>query len=316
MKKYTLFTAGIGSLIALAFAMTASAEVSVSAKAGIRDGVPHQAIMASSTVRARVEARFGTTTPSAIAHRIASSTRSDMASTTRQERQDKIISNEQNRSNNEITARINSLSNLLARISGMKNITDSQKAAFSADIQTEIASLTSLKSSIDSNTSTTSLKTDYQSITKSYRIYALVEPQMNITAAADRALTLAADLNTVATKLQAYVTTASSTGTNVSAAVSALADLSAKTADAVMQANAAITEVAGLKPDQGATTTMQANLAALKDARSKIAAAIKDLADARKDAGQVSAVVRSGFKTDIGEGRNTHASTTASTTKH
>jgi len=98
------------------------------------------------------------------------------------------------------------------------------------------------------------------------------------------------------TKLQGYVTTAQSNGTNVSSAVSALADISAKTADASTQANAAISEVSGLQPDQGATTTLDANTATLKDAQSKIKTATADLAAARKDVTTVVNVIKGSMK--------------------
>ncbi|MGA2418327.1 MAG: hypothetical protein ABSF55_03760, partial [Candidatus Staskawiczbacteria bacterium] len=58
-------------------------------------------------------------------------------------------------------------------------------------------------------------------------------------------------------------------------------------ADASAQANAAVSEVSGLLPDQGNTATMQANIAALKDARAKIKTATADLVSARKDMGTI-----------------------------
>ena len=45
-----------------------------------------------------------------------------------------------------------------------------------------------------------------------------------------------------------------------------------------------MTEVSALVPDQGVQAQMQANTTALKDARSKIQAAQKDLTAARNDA--------------------------------
>jgi hypothetical protein len=70
-----------------------------------------------------------------------------------------------------------------------------------------------------------------------------------------------------------------------SASLSAtLADYNAKIADAKVQANAAVSEVANLKPDNGDTSIQQSNTAALKDARSKTQAAQQDIVAARKDA--------------------------------
>jgi chromosome segregation ATPase len=299
MKKYSLLAAGLGSAIALALAMTASAQVSATAANRISvSGI------ASTTLRARIEARYGTSTPPG----------THMSSTTRMQMQQNRITTVQNRSDSEITARINSLNSLVTRLGSMKNISSSQIATFTTDIQTEIANLTSLKAAIDADTSTSTLKTDYQSITQSYRIYALVEPQVDITAAADRVLTLSTDFSAIVPKIQSYVNTAQTNGTNVSAAVSALADLSAKTSDATTQANAAVAEVAGLQPDQGATSTMEANTAALKDAQSKIKTATSDLDAARKDVTTAVQVIRSVINSLTGTSPKTTVSGTTTTT--
>ena len=194
----------------------------------------------------------------------------------------------------------------------MVNVSAADKASMSSSIQVEIASLTSLKISIDSDTATSTLKTDYQSITKSYRVYALVLPQASITAAADRVLDLVASFNTLVTKLQGFVTTAQSNGTNVSLAVTALADIAAKTADATTQANAALSEVSGLQPDQGATTTLDANTAALKSAQSKIKTATADLTAARKDVNAVVSVIKSSMKATTSASVQVSATTTVS----
>jgi hypothetical protein len=92
-------------------------------------------------------------------------------------------------------------------------------------------------------------------------------------------------MQTLAGKLQTRISAAQSAGNNVTVAQAALTDMNAKLTDANTQAQAAITEVSGLKPDNGDQTVMQSNTAALKDARTKIQTAQKDLVAARKDAG-------------------------------
>src|SRR5581483_9804890 len=106
-------------------------------------------------------------------------------------------------------------------------------------------------------------------------------------AAADRALDVAQSLSTLAGQLQTRITAAQNAGHDMSASVTALADMNAKISDANTKANAATSEVAGLKPDNGDQTVMQSNLATMKDARSKIQAAQQDLIAARKDAGTI-----------------------------
>jgi hypothetical protein len=192
-----------------------------------------------------------------------------------------------NRGSQEITQRIDALNALVARINDMKNVSSAQKSTLQTTLQNEISLMTSLQQKIASDTSTTVLRADLQSITQSYRIYALVLPQGEIFATADRALTLATSMGTLGTDLQSRISQAQSAGQNVASLQTALADLTAKISDAQTNAQAAITEVSGLVPDQGNTTQLQANTSALKDARAKIKTANQDLVAARKDAGMV-----------------------------
>jgi len=192
----------------------------------------------------------------------------------------------QQRGDTETTARVDALDKLLARINGMKNLSDSQKASFSAEIQSSITDMTNLQAKINADASTTSLKADLQSITGDYRIYALVMPQLSLLSAVDRAGTLVASLGTIQSKIQARVSADASLSGN--AAISAdIADMTAKLADATSVSAAAQAEITGLKPDNGDKTVMASNTAALKDARTKMQTVQKDLAAARKDAGAI-----------------------------
>jgi len=188
------------------------------------------------------------------------------------------------RDNTEIGNRVTTLNNLMSRIRGMAKLSDAEKSSFSSEIQSEIGNLSSLQTNIGADTSTTSLRTDSQSITQAYRIYALVVPQGSIVAAADRINTIVTSFTTVGTKLQARITATETAGADVSAETSALADFSAKVSDAGTQASAASSEVANLQPDNGSQTVLASNTAALKDARSKIQTATSDLKTAEEDA--------------------------------
>jgi hypothetical protein len=81
--------------------------------------------------------------------------------------------------------------------------------------------------------------------------------------------------------------------------------MTAKVTDANTQASAAVSEIANLEPDNGNTTIAASNTAALKDARSKIGVATKDLVAARAD---IATIVK-GVK---GTGPKPTATTTAS----
>ena len=197
------------------------------------------------------------------------------------------ITTAQQRADQEIARRITALNALITRINGMQKLSADEKTSLASSTQGQITLMNNLQAQIAADAaanSTTSLKADIQSITKAYRVYMLIIPQGNIEAAADRVLTVAATLTDLSTKLQARI--ASST-VNTSGAQAALTDMNAKIADANTQANAANSEVASLVPDNGVQTVMQSNTAALKDARSKIQAAQKDLIAAQKDASTI-----------------------------
>jgi hypothetical protein len=181
----------------------------------------------------------------------------------------------------EIDRRVSNINQVISRLSGAKRLTDVDKASLQKTLAGQISSLMTLRAKIDADTDVTTLKDDVQSITKSYRVYALVLPQVQIIAAADRVLTIVDQMQALGAKLQTRI--GASTSTDVAALQSAYADIQTKLADASAQAKAAATTVANLVPDNGDATTKTANDNALKDARTKIGAAEKDLKDARAD---------------------------------
>ncbi len=303
MKKISIIPASFIGAVSLVATLSVSAVACAQVSARALDRADLSAT-ASTTIRARIEARYGSTTPGM---RVASTTR---------ETSEQRVTAIQGRSDTEITQRIASLDQILSRIDSMKNISSSDQASLVSSIQAEITDLTSLKAAIDADTSTSTLKADYQSITKSYRVYALVLPQASIIAAADRILDLVTSFNVLTSKLRSSITTAQSNGMNASSSVSAIADIAVKAADAGVQANAAISLVSGLQPDQGVTTALQANTAALKSARTDIKTATADLAAARKDVNVIVNAVKSSIKATTGASTPTSASasTTATTT--
>jgi hypothetical protein len=201
-----------------------------------------------------------------------------------------LVQKGQQRADQEITRRIKALNALSIRVNGMTRLSTDEKSSMSTTIQTQITAMNTLQAQIATDAaanSTTSLKTDIQSITKSYRIFALVIPQGAIEAASDRVLTVASDLQTISGKLQTRITAAQAAGVNMNTSVTALADMNAKITDANTQVNAAVSETASLQPDNGDATIQASNTAALKDAHAKIQAAQKDLVAARADAGTI-----------------------------
>ncbi|MBU6370502.1 MAG: hypothetical protein KGH93_02015 [Patescibacteria group bacterium] len=246
----------------------------------------------------------------------SSTTRAEMrtkASSTRaanmEARQANMMQREMTTADTEITNRINSLNNLIAKVNAMAKVSSSDKASITATIQAEINAMTSLKAKVDADTGTTTLRTDLKSITGDYRVYALVEPQIAILAAADRINQIVSLMTTVETKINARIAALQSAGIDVSAFASTTADISAKLGDAGVQSSAAVSATASLTPDQGNATVAASNAAALKTGRADIKAGNADLQAVRRD--MEAAII--GIRKITPRG-GLHATTTASTT--
>ncbi len=188
------------------------------------------------------------------------------------------------RANKEIDQRVGRLTELSTRIQGMKRISESDKANIQTIINGEITELTNLKAKIAADTDTETLRADFQSITKAYRIYALIMPQIAIFTATNRVGVIADAMSAVSQKLSDRITAAQTAGNDVTALQSALSDMNAKITDAKTQADAARAQIITLAPDNGDQTVFNANKAALKSAHEKVKTAMKDLETARKDA--------------------------------
>ena len=195
-----------------------------------------------------------------------------------------VETNGRDRAVAEIDRRVADLNQLKTRIDGMKRVSDSSKTSLKGSIDAQIQILTDLKAKIQADTDDATLKADIQSITKSYRIYMLVMPQVAVLATTDRIHTTMDLMTTFGTKLQTRITDAQTAGKDVTALQAAYADYTAKISDAGVQADAASALVVNLKPDNGDQATMDANKKALADAKAKLKVAQSDLKTARKDA--------------------------------
>lgn len=183
----------------------------------------------------------------------------------------------------EIDRRLNSLNKLIEKVNAVKRLTDVQKSTMVGQIQTEITNLTTLKTKIEGDTDIATLRTDVQSIVKSYRIYVLYIPKMTIIANADRILNLIeGEIATLTTKLQLRIDEAKSNGYDSTKLTDLMSQRKVKLDDATTQANGAIAKVTPLTPDgwPGNKTELQAARDMLKVAR-------KDINDAQKLANQI-----------------------------
>lgn len=226
----------------------------------------------------------------------------------RAEKTDDLATRAKERAGQEIERRMKNIEQAMERIEKMSRLSDSDRESLKASLAAQIASLSVLKSTLASTTATSTLKESISSITKSYRTYALMIPRSTITAAADRVLSVATQLEQFAAKLALRVTAASSTSADLPRAQAALVDMTGKITEARADADAAVALVKDLVPDEGDKTKMDANMQAMKDAHAKIVDAQKSLAGARKDAGQVIAALRGG-STATSTGTTTASST-------
>lgn len=187
----------------------------------------------------------------------------------------------------ELDRRITALTKLIARLNDAKRVSADVKAQITTDTNALIASLTTLGAQIQSETSTSSLRSQVQSITGSYRVYLLVIPKGHLLSAADGIKSTADLITNAGIKLSDGINKAKAKGENTSSLEAMHADLLAKAADAKVQADAAIALLTPLKPDEKNNVVFEANKKALTDARAKIKAGTEDLKAARDDAHKI-----------------------------
>lgn len=187
------------------------------------------------------------------------------------------------KANADVAARLASLNDLNTKVQAMKNVSASEKANISSEVQTNITGLTALQTKIDADTDITVARADAASVFTSFRIYALVIPQGYIEVGADRVNTISSLMTALAVKLQTRITTDQNAGDNVAALQTALADIGTQTTAANAQASIAQDGVVNLTPDQGNATVAASNKAALVAARANIKTATSNLKTARQD---------------------------------
>ncbi len=237
-------------------------------------------VLALAQTNATVQTTSAVTAPGAKVGVRATITASSTAETTRAARA-------KERAAQEIDRRIASLNAMLVRVTAMKKITAELKANLKQNVELEIQGFTALKEKIEADTDLATLKTDIQSVTQSYRIYALVMPQVHISVAADRMATIINMMVASGAKLQARINTAKSAGNDTTALETALQTLGTKLQSAQAHAQASVNLIAPLVPDQGDKTVQASNEAAIKNAQAEIKAGHADLVAARKEIGNI-----------------------------
>ena len=211
------------------------------------------------------------------------------------------------RADKELTRRTDALVALNARVQAMQKVTVTFKQNLATSIDTQISAFQALNAKIAADTDATTLKAAIQSITESYRVFALVFPQIRIAAAADREVAISAMMVTLGNKLAARIQAVGTAGADVKALGDALTDMSNQISIANTKAQAAVEVSASLSPDNGDKDVMAKNKAALAEARADLNASHTALVAARKD---VDTVVKGLKKAEASVQTTASASTT------
>jgi hypothetical protein len=177
----------------------------------------------------------------------------------------------------EINRRFTTLTDLSAKISASKVITSGDAATIEGIISSTTSGLTSLKATIDAETSIPALKADIAKIATEFRVYLVVVPQSHLTNAADGILAAQAKFATVNTNLTARIAAAKAAGKDTT---SAQADLDAMNASV----NAAVNLASPLPAQLLALTPAEYNAGtagpAITSARTALGTARNDIKSA------------------------------------
>jgi hypothetical protein len=187
----------------------------------------------------------------------------------------------------EINRRFATLNQLGSRVSGSKVLTSSDAAALTSEIGSTTSGLTSLKATIDAETSISALRAEIGRIASDYRVYLLVGPQVNLVSAADGVVASQTRFSKVNTNLTSRIAAAKAAGKDVTAAQADLDKMNAAVTAAVGLATPLPAALLPLTPAQyngGTAGPVLANArTALGQARDQIKAAVAD-AKACRDA--------------------------------
>ncbi len=178
----------------------------------------------------------------------------------------------------EIGRRFTTLAALSAKIAASKVLSPSDSAALQSEVASTKTGLTSLKATIDSETSLPALRADITKIAVDYRVYLLVAPQVHLVSAADGVIAAQARFADVNTKLAARIAAAKAAGKNTTTAQAALDAMNAAVATAISLAQPLPAKLLPLTPAQYNSGTagpiVTSARAALGQARDQLKAAM------------------------------------------
>lgn len=193
--------------------------------------------------------------------------------------QENRITQLKNKALAEIDRRIQTLNRLQILLGQVKKLTDSDRTALFSLVQSDLTSLTALKTKIRDDQNLASLKTDVSSISKDYRVYLLVVPKVHLIVASDRMLDNADRLASVSAKLEERITQVQTSGKDTSALQASYQDMLKNIQDAKTQAQLIHDKVIILAP-----SGYPANKSILLQTRELFKGGRQSLQTAHKDA--------------------------------
>jgi hypothetical protein len=150
--------------------------------------------------------------------------------------------------NGEINRRLTTLNNLTTGINAAQFLTTSDKSSLSTEISTETASLKSLQTKLNAETTIAAATTDDANVITEYRVYVLVVPKVYIVITADDQQAAQAALTKFASSAQSLIATAQKAGKNVTILQSELSDLNSHLSAAQSISSAMESGVINLQP--------------------------------------------------------------------
>ena len=184
----------------------------------------------------------------------------------------------QARGDTDITNRVTSLTTLVTSVSSAKRLTSAQENELITEMQGEITGLTSLKTSLDGDTTVADATTDFKNIFAQHYIYAFYIPRINRILAADDQADATAILLALVPKIQADITTAQSKGNDVTALQSSLTDMQSQLTSAQSTVASVTTSLLPLSASgyPSNANTVQEAAASLKSSRAQLQTAHVD----------------------------------------
>ena len=187
----------------------------------------------------------------------------------------------------EINRRFETLTDLSSKITASKVMTSGHASTLQGEISSTRSGLTSLKATIDAETSVPALKLDIVKIAADYRVYLLVVPQVNLVNASDGVVATQTKFADVNTKLAARIAAAKAAGKDTTKAQNDLDAMNAAVTKAVGFASPLPAALLPLTPAQyngGTAGPILSNArSALVQARDQLKAAVAAAAACRAD---------------------------------